>query len=174
MLVHRLEKRGQQEQELPVFDRVFGRGKRSVRSSLTRSAGMGGSSLMAITTRRNRPLQVLEVQKHLSGAAPAVLCPEPPLLPHRAATVSGFLPGRSRRSREATVSRHGRIIFNGNNYAEAWVEEAKRRGLPILETAVEAFDRLILPENIALFERYGVFTPVTACATCPAYCTTAG
>ena len=58
-----------------------------------------------------------------------------------------------------TVSRHGRIIFNGNNYAEAWVEEAKRRGLPILETAVEAFDRLILPENIALFERYGVFTP---------------
>lgn len=58
-----------------------------------------------------------------------------------------------------TVSRHGRIIFNGNNYAEAWVEEAKRRGLPILETAVEAFDRLILPENITLFERYGVFTP---------------
>ena len=36
-----------------------------------------------------------------------------------------------------TVAAHKRIIFNGNNYSEAWVEEAERRGLPNLRTSVE-------------------------------------
>lgn len=25
---------------------------------------------------------------------------------------------------------HGRVIFNGDNYSDAWVQEAKKRGLP--------------------------------------------
>ncbi|MEJ2033240.1 MAG: glutamine synthetase III, partial [Deltaproteobacteria bacterium] len=29
-----------------------------------------------------------------------------------------------------TLKEHGRIIFNGNNYAEEWVAEAEKRGLP--------------------------------------------
>ena len=29
------------------------------------------------------------------------------------------------------MQKHGRIIYNGNNYSEAWVQEARRRGLPI-------------------------------------------
>ena len=56
------------------------------------------------------------------------------------------------------MNRHGRIIFNGNNYSEAWVQEAKRRGLPVLDSSVEAFDCLTAPKNIALFKRHCVFT----------------
>lgn len=58
------------------------------------------------------------------------------------------------------VKEHGRVIFNGNNYSKAWVEEAKRRGLPIMNTSVESFDAFIDPKNVALFERQKVFTAV--------------
>ena len=53
---------------------------------------------------------------------------------------------------------HGRVIFNGDNYSDAWVQEAKKRGLPVINSTVEAFDCLIAPKNIALFERHQVFT----------------
>ena len=58
------------------------------------------------------------------------------------------------------VREHGRVIFNGNNYSDAWVQEAKRRGLPILNSSVDAFDAFIAPKNIALFKRHKVFTAV--------------
>ena len=53
---------------------------------------------------------------------------------------------------------HQRIIFNGNGYSDAWVEEAKRRGLPNSKSMVEAVSAYTLPESIALFEKFGVFT----------------
>ena len=56
------------------------------------------------------------------------------------------------------LEQHRRVIFNGNNYSRAWVEEARRRGLPELSSSVEAYDSLINPKNIELFARYGVFT----------------
>lgn len=55
-----------------------------------------------------------------------------------------------------TIRDHNRIIFNGNNYADEWVEEAKRRGLPILNSSLEAFDCLLEEKNIDLFTRNGV------------------
>ena len=60
------------------------------------------------------------------------------------------------------IKAHKRIIFNGDNYSEAWRKEAARRGLPELRTAPEAMKALIRPENMALFEKYGVFSPVEA------------
>ena len=57
-----------------------------------------------------------------------------------------------------TVAKHRRIIFNGNNYSNEWVEEAKRRGLPVLSSAPEAVDCLIEEKNIKLFERFGIFS----------------
>jgi len=54
-----------------------------------------------------------------------------------------------------TIQNHGRIIFNGNNYSQEWMEEAARRGLPNLNT-VEALDSLTNPKNIELFRRTGV------------------
>ncbi len=58
------------------------------------------------------------------------------------------------------VAAHGRVIYNGNNYSHVWVEEAKRRGLPVLSSSIEAFDSLIAPKNIALFEKHGVLSAV--------------
>ncbi|WP_367567603.1 glutamine synthetase III [Lacrimispora sp.] len=53
---------------------------------------------------------------------------------------------------------HRRIIFNGNGYAEAWVEEAERRGLPHLKTMVDAIPALITDASINMFEEFKVFT----------------
>lgn len=53
---------------------------------------------------------------------------------------------------------HLRIVFNGNNYSQDWVEEAERRGLLNLKTTVEALPYFVRPENIALFERQSVFS----------------
>jgi glutamine synthetase len=57
-----------------------------------------------------------------------------------------------------TVIKHRRIIFNGNNYSNEWVEEAKKRGLPILNSTPEAVDCLIDKKNVQLFERFGIFS----------------
>ena len=57
-----------------------------------------------------------------------------------------------------TLRNHKRIIFNGNNYDDAWVVEAEKRGLLNLRTAVDAFPTFIAEKNIALFEKHHVFT----------------
>lgn len=56
------------------------------------------------------------------------------------------------------IRKHGRIIFNGDNYAAAWREEAARRGLANAATTMEALAALIEPKNVKLFECYGVFS----------------
>ncbi len=53
---------------------------------------------------------------------------------------------------------HGRVIFNGDGYSEAWHREAEARGLPNLRTAVDALPELASPEAIALFEKYNVLS----------------
>ena len=55
------------------------------------------------------------------------------------------------------VKEHKRVIFNGNGYTDAWVEEAAKRGLPNIRTTMEALQALTKKENVALFEKYGVF-----------------
>ncbi|MCQ2446478.1 MAG: glutamine synthetase III [Clostridia bacterium] len=57
-----------------------------------------------------------------------------------------------------TFKEHRRIIFNGDGYSERWVAEAKARGLLNLRTTVDAIPYYRTEENIALFERHGVFT----------------
>ena len=51
-----------------------------------------------------------------------------------------------------------RIVFNGDGYSEAWVEEAERRGLPNIRSMVEAIPAITADKAVALFERFGVFT----------------
>ncbi len=53
---------------------------------------------------------------------------------------------------------HQRIIFNGNGYADEWVEEAARRGLPNITSMVEAVDTLTTEKAVKLFEKFGIFT----------------
>lgn len=50
------------------------------------------------------------------------------------------------------------ICFEGNNYAPEWLKEAKKRGLPNIASTHEALEALINPKNIALFEKYRVFS----------------
>ena len=53
---------------------------------------------------------------------------------------------------------HRRIIFNGNGYSEAWVEEAERRGLPNLKCMVDAIPSLVTDKAFKLFGDFGVYT----------------
>lgn len=58
----------------------------------------------------------------------------------------------------STVKKHKRIVFNGNNYSDEWVQEAGRRGLLNLHSTPEALAYYPRKENIELFERHGVLT----------------
>lgn len=44
------------------------------------------------------------------------------------------------------------IRFAGDNYSEAWVKEAKRRGLPIIKKSIEAFEALKSEKTIFAFK----------------------
>lgn len=51
-----------------------------------------------------------------------------------------------------------RIVFNGDGYSEAWVEEAARRGLPNIKSMVEAIPAMTTDKAVDLFEKFNVFT----------------
>ena len=57
-----------------------------------------------------------------------------------------------------TICDHRRIIFNGNNYTQEWVEEAARRGLPNIATTVEAIQAILQEKNLALLEKHAVLS----------------
>ncbi len=57
-----------------------------------------------------------------------------------------------------TMREHGRIIFNGNNYSDEWVEEAKNRGLLNLPSTMDALPLFTSEKNVKLFERQGVLS----------------
>lgn len=56
------------------------------------------------------------------------------------------------------ATEHQRIVFNGNGYSQAWVEEAERRGLPNIKSMVDAIPALNTEKAVRLFERFNVFT----------------
>ena len=58
------------------------------------------------------------------------------------------------------MTEHQRIVFNGNGYAEEWVEEAAKRGLPNIKSMIEAASTITTDKAVALFEKFGIFTRV--------------
>ena len=54
--------------------------------------------------------------------------------------------------------KHSRVIFNGNNYAEDWVGEAKKRGLPNVTNSVDALKAFVADKSLDLFEKYEVLS----------------
>ena len=56
------------------------------------------------------------------------------------------------------MTKHQRIIFNGDGYSEEWVKEAKRRGLANIKSMVEAVETLTTDKAIRLYEKFGIFT----------------
>ncbi len=57
-----------------------------------------------------------------------------------------------------TFKAHQRIIFNGNGYDDAWVEEAKRRGLSNLRDTVDCMPSYTDGKNVDLFTKHGILT----------------
>ena len=56
------------------------------------------------------------------------------------------------------LSRHRRIIFNGNGYSHDWEVEAERRGLSNYRRTLEALVHYCDAKNVELFARHGVYT----------------
>ena len=56
------------------------------------------------------------------------------------------------------LSAHHRVIFNGNGYSDAWVEEAARRGLPNLPSMVNAIPSLTTEKAETLFTKFNIYT----------------
>jgi glutamine synthetase len=53
---------------------------------------------------------------------------------------------------------HRKVVFDGDNYAEEWHKEAKKRGLPNLQTAADALPVLISQKSLDLFAHYEVLS----------------
>lgn len=56
------------------------------------------------------------------------------------------------------VAKHKRVIFNGDNYTQAWQKEAEKRQLPKLKKTPEALKTLIDRKTVAMFDKYGVLS----------------
>lgn len=57
-----------------------------------------------------------------------------------------------------TFAEHKAVVFNGNNYSEEWINvESKKRGLPEIKSTPDALLNYTRPENVALFEHFGIF-----------------
>ena len=56
------------------------------------------------------------------------------------------------------LTEHQRIIFNGDNYTDEWVEEAKKRGLLNLKSLPEAYEHFLDRKNVELFVKNKIVT----------------
>ena len=59
---------------------------------------------------------------------------------------------------KATLTKHKRVIFNGDGYSQEWQDEAAKRGLYNLKTTPEATATMMDDDVVALFEKYNVLT----------------
>ena len=57
-----------------------------------------------------------------------------------------------------TIKEHQKILFSGNGYNDAWVEEAAKRGLCNFPTTPDALAHMTDEKNIKLFEEHHVLT----------------
>ena len=56
------------------------------------------------------------------------------------------------------IKEHKRIIFNGNGYDDAWIAEAKNRGLLNLQSTPDCLPYMLHDKNVALFTKHGVYS----------------
>ena len=57
-----------------------------------------------------------------------------------------------------TIVEHKRILFNGNGYEDAWIEEAEHRGLSNFRTTPEALVHYMDKKNVELFTQNKVLS----------------
>ena len=59
---------------------------------------------------------------------------------------------------EQYIRESRKVLFEGDNYSEAWAKEAARRGLSNIKSTPRALDAYVRKESIALFEEMGVYS----------------
>lgn len=57
-----------------------------------------------------------------------------------------------------TIKDHKRIIFNGNGYDDAWIEEAQKRELSNYPTTPDAMPHLLDEKNVRMLTSHGIFS----------------
>ncbi|MCR5469089.1 MAG: glutamine synthetase III [Lachnospiraceae bacterium] len=66
-----------------------------------------------------------------------------------------------------TITKHERILFNGNGYSDEWVKEATEvRGLLNLKTTPDAMPRLLDEKNVKMLTSHKVFTETELQSRC--------
>jgi glutamine synthetase len=109
---------------------------------------MVGSSQSIATPNTYLNLAVAQVLSEFAGKLEAL--PANASAASKNAAVQGII--------KESYTKHRKVVFNGNNYADEWVREAERRGLPNVRNAVDALSVLIRSETIALFEAHQVLS----------------
>lgn len=56
------------------------------------------------------------------------------------------------------ATEHARVVYNGDNYIEQWVQEAQKRGLPNIRSTVDSLKTIMDEENVHVFEKHNVLT----------------
>jgi glutamine synthetase len=57
-----------------------------------------------------------------------------------------------------TLTRHERVLFDGDGYSQQWQQDAAARGLLNLKSTPEAYKHLLNEKNFALFEHNQVLS----------------
>ena len=71
---------------------------------------------------------------------------------------AGDVPAAAQKILQDIVTKHARVVFNGDNYCEEWTAEAAKRGLPNIRSTVESLKTIPSKENFALFTKHGVLS----------------
>lgn len=56
------------------------------------------------------------------------------------------------------ASDHARIIFNGDNYCDEWIQEAEKRGLPNIRSTVESLETIMDKAHVDVLKRHHVLS----------------
>ncbi len=56
------------------------------------------------------------------------------------------------------IKENKRVVYNGDNYSEAWHKEAEKRGLPNMKNTVDTLPVVVKKETIDLLTKYKVYT----------------
>ena len=67
---------------------------------------------------------------------------------------------------QKTIRDHKRIIFNGNGYDDAWLEEAARRGLSNYPTTPDCIPRILDGKNVQMLTAHRVFSEAELRSRC--------
>ena len=59
---------------------------------------------------------------------------------------------------QETMKKHGRIIFNGNNYSDEWVAEAEKRNLLNIKSTIDALQTLLSDKTIKMFKKHKILS----------------